>query len=576
MTKSIRGKARNAGRRFNNSGSVFVRNGVYVLEYHDIEGKRCLRTLTTLDPQTGKKINIITQPEAEASADDFLADLNKLYGLQTREEVILKVAEQKKLMRSVSLKIDDIWSKFKDSPTRCDAGDATLKGYGIIWRLFRKYLQNNYSNITSVAQVDTSTAENYFSELWNKSGISEQTYNNHLQVLNLIFKTLLGPDFTAENPFRDIQKKTRNTQKREALTWPQLQKVFELLRDESRYHILYKPEMRLLVKLMTYTGCRGEDAALMEWSNVHFSQDGRNVIIFTPEKNRRRNPSPVCVPIHSDLLFELREAVQRRSAGESLLLPRVNKRYLSNPTGISKDIVKLLKASGIKTQEDADHRIRRQYYTKPVLDTQGMPVKDRNGKIKVIEAKKKVCRYSMHSFRHTFVSLAANAGIPLEVVRAIVGHASDDMTRHYLHVTDERKNHAIDALPVLSDTISIEATQVIDRVTLLKCLTDFTSNCSDQELIQLLEFANRLKKTTFIHALPQAKAESFPARTPANLQSLLKQYSIETIGQIFEVTGTAIRKQILKYGIPRPSGRIQSGKLSEDELISIRESLLKK
>ncbi len=57
--------------------------------------------------------------------------------------------------------------------------------------------------------------------------------------------------------------------------------------------------------------------------------------------------------------------------------------------------------------------------------------------------------YSLHSFRHTFVSFCANAGVPLDVVASIVGHGSTAMTRHYAHISDEAKNKAIGALPLL-------------------------------------------------------------------------------------------------------------------------------
>ena len=57
--------------------------------------------------------------------------------------------------------------------------------------------------------------------------------------------------------------------------------------------------------------------------------------------------------------------------------------------------------------------------------------------------------YSLHSFRHTFVSFCANAGVPLDVVASIVGHGSTAMTRHYAHISDAAKDKAIQALPVL-------------------------------------------------------------------------------------------------------------------------------
>lgn len=91
----------------------------------------------------------------------------------------------------------------------------------------------------------------------------------------------------------------------------------------------------------------------------------------------------------------------------------------------------------------------------------------------------------MHSFRHTFVSLAANAGIPLEVVRAIVGHASEDMTRHYLHVSDARKDSAVDALPMLSEIPDTEITS-FDRPEALRELMQLAEALPDDALSQLV------------------------------------------------------------------------------------------
>ena len=52
-----------------------------------------------------------------------------------------------------------------------------------------------------------------------------------------------------------------------------------------------------------------------------------------------------------------------------------------------------------------------------------------------------------HALRHTFVSLAADAGVPLAVVQAIVGHAGEAMTRRYYHAGDAALRAAAAALP---------------------------------------------------------------------------------------------------------------------------------
>ena len=52
---------------------------------------------------------------------------------------------------------------------------------------------------------------------------------------------------------------------------------------------------------------------------------------------------------------------------------------------------------------------------------------------------------SFHSLRHTFVSLSANAGVPLPVVQSIVGHTSTARTRHYGHANEAVLRQAVDA-----------------------------------------------------------------------------------------------------------------------------------
>ena len=53
---------------------------------------------------------------------------------------------------------------------------------------------------------------------------------------------------------------------------------------------------------------------------------------------------------------------------------------------------------------------------------------------------------TMHSFRHTFISDGVNRGIPSEVMGAMAGHKSIQMTSHYTHIFEESKREAISKL----------------------------------------------------------------------------------------------------------------------------------
>lgn len=62
---------------------------------------------------------------------------------------------------------------------------------------------------------------------------------------------------------------------------------------------------------------------------------------------------------------------------------------------------------------------------------------------------RKIVIASFHSLRHTFVSLSANAGVPLPVVQSIVGHCSTTMTRHYYHENEDVLRQAVEAIPAI-------------------------------------------------------------------------------------------------------------------------------
>lgn len=62
-------------------------------------------------------------------------------------------------------------------------------------------------------------------------------------------------------------------------------------------------------------------------------------------------------------------------------------------------------------------------------------------------------RYSFHSFRHTFSTLAANRGVNIRTVQELLGHSSEKMTAHYTHIGLQTKVQAIEALP---DLVSVK------------------------------------------------------------------------------------------------------------------------
>lgn len=54
--------------------------------------------------------------------------------------------------------------------------------------------------------------------------------------------------------------------------------------------------------------------------------------------------------------------------------------------------------------------------------------------------------YPINRLRHTWCQRAANAGVPLDTVREIMGHSSEGMIRHYYKIADENLHAAANAM----------------------------------------------------------------------------------------------------------------------------------
>ena len=393
-------------RRAKGTGSIFKKaNGRYAFRYTDF--CNLVRTQTLRYPNG---MPITNRADAVKAANELLPQINRDSAISSRMEYLSRIAELKNLIPKNDLKIADVWDRYLNSASRPDSGERTLAFYQTAFEIFKNWLHKNHSEMIFVRQIDSEIANEFAMYYW-RTGVSERTYNARICALKLIFKILLKN----ENPFVEIRHKTELQQSRKAFTPEQLKKIFAKL-EEPDYYMLFKDEMRLMILIMLYTGCRGGDACTMQWKAVNLSNRS---FVFIPRKTARHHPQAVHVPMAELLFYELQTLSFKRSDSE-FVLPLVADRYLRNPSGISTDIGKLLKAAGIITQ----------------------------GSTEGLHRKRAVVEYSMHSFRHTFCSMAANAGIDLSVIRAMVGHTQTAMTEHYTHYSIEAKRRAIEALPM--------------------------------------------------------------------------------------------------------------------------------
>lgn len=541
------GRIKESRRRGNNAGSIYLECGRYVLMYADpVSGKRKKKTLTVKDADCVDQ-TITEKSTAEKAAAEFLAGIQKITAIESKAELMVKVAEAKKIISRTRLNLSDIWIAFESSPERPDSGPSTLRKYKTFCDRFTSWLKKS-RHVADAGQIDADTAAAFMAYIWG-TGISEATYNSYRQALQLIFRVVLKED-GMENPFARISKKAENPQSHQDFSAEEVNRIFQQLAPASDYRMLHKEQMRVFVNLCCWTGCRKQDAALMRWQAVNFTN---NTISYRPLKTARTSGKLVTIPMHPQLREALLETESRHEKS-NYILPDVAERYQKNPAGIGKDISKLINSIGLEATIDAPDNVRTKKLGK--------------GKEKT---KRRVCQYGTHSFRHSFVSFCANAGVPMAIVQEIVGHGSPAMTRHYYHMDQAAAQKAINTLPTIGQEKGLRQAEALREK--LRRYIEVASH-AELERLQLQLFPETTPVISDIidaEALPEPEDDL--AVTPERLQFLLPNYSIEAIGQIFGVTGAAIRKRMVKYGIAKPAKRILSGKLNDAELETIRITL---
>jgi len=156
----------------------------------------------------------------------------------------------------------------------------------------------------------------------------------------------------------------------------------------------------------------------LRWDEVDLR---RNFISRVPNKTMRYSDKPVFVPLHPDLRAML-AGVPEASRGE-YVLPATADMYVNHKKNLTNAIQKHLTDSGIVTHKPGTG----------------------------IDDKRAVVQFGFHSLRHSFVSICAEANVPLSVVQSIVGHSNPQMTAVYTHTSQAAARLAVGGLPSMMD-----------------------------------------------------------------------------------------------------------------------------
>lgn len=366
-------------RRRKGSGSLLKRNGRWVIRWRD--GGRVKQEATEF---------AVGAEGAKEGAEALLAERSQIGRLKSRrDQVAVLLAEREELAEkirrleaaargesSAPLLLGALVDAWRKSPRRRDVSAELEEDYAREIARFVKWAGEG----VEMAAVDDAMAERYAVELGRQ--VSGNTYNKHLVTLTAAWRAVGRAAGVRGNPWADLPRKRKDTHSRRSLTKEEVAKVLALAEGE----------LRSLVLVGLWTGLRLGDACRLKWDA--FKADG------AVEVKTAKTGAVVRLPA-SRLMAELGKR------GEGYVMPGMAAAYGRDSSAVSKRVTDLFTRAGIATREKRKGWLQ----SRPTA--------------------------SFHSLRHTFVTRCVEAGVPVAVVRELVGHTRETMTEHYSHISAE-------------------------------------------------------------------------------------------------------------------------------------------
>ena len=368
-----------------------------------INGKRYSRTTRTTDRE-----------KAEKFLERFLGPL----GLGSRR-----------------LPLADVWLEYVKSPDRRDLAQSTLNAKRLVWMDFARWMEHHHLEVGNLAEVTHEAIAEYLACI--RAEVCASTYNARICVLREIFHVLAAKAGLVDDPWEGVRLHADDCHSRRELTLDEIERLMKAAAKAGS-------EWKRLFTIGIFTGLRLGDCCCLAWNSVNLE---RGVIQLIPTKTRKHaHGQPVTIPIHPQLKAELEVVSCELGAVSSgkgeVVSDRINKidkigsvengrargvyvnptladYYKNSKWRISHGLELIFKAAHIETS------------------------------VKIEGRRTRTPEATFHSLRHTFVSLAANAGVPLPVVQSIVGHSSTAMTRHYYHENEDVLRQAVAAIPAI-------------------------------------------------------------------------------------------------------------------------------
>ena len=274
------------------------------------------------------------------------------------------------------------------------------------WMHFSVWMRGAHPEVHELDEVTRPMVEEYLA--FFQGGHAPVTCNLRICHLREMFRSLLHAAGATSrvNPWEGVRLRARDGYTRRELSLDEVRRLLAASEACGR-------EWRMLFALAIYTGMRLGDCCCLRWDAVNLAS---SVMRIVPRKTRRYLAGrPLTIPLHPELAVMLNETPPESRSG--FVLDTIAHDFTCRRWAVSRKLERIFARAAIETSVLLEGRSRR------------------------------TPSATFHSLRHTFVSIAVNAGVPLATVQSIVGHSSTAMTRHYYHPSEVALRQAVDAIP---------------------------------------------------------------------------------------------------------------------------------
>lgn len=250
---------------------------------------------------------------------------------------------------------------------------------------FMAFLAEKHPEIIEARDVSARIAHEFMTRVSDR-GVSGKTFDNIRGTLLSAFGAARTAGGVEDNPFASVPPRKIQSRHRVPYTDQELQQILAAAKSD--------PLIGSLVIVASTTGMRRENCVKLRWSSIDLEA---GEIALRAFKTGEEIWFPVLPP--------LQDLLEQTPKISEYCFPAAVSIFGKNPDSLHDGLLRLLKRAGIN------------------IDTPATPKEERDIRLR------QAPQHGFHVFKTTFITLSLNCGIPIEMVRKIVGNSAVDAAR---------------------------------------------------------------------------------------------------------------------------------------------------